>query len=333
MVSRKRELILRLILISSIVFAQATAVHQSALASTPSTPTYKFDFTNNFSPTLGTATFSSAATTTWGTQGGDSYWQWSGATGSGPGLNLTNYSISDTYTITIKFSVTTLSSYTRILNFNEGDIGLYLLGGHIDYYNYISSSAPIYAANDVITMTLTRNPQFITLYTSDSTTATTTQRFQYAAGSIGRASVLSTLPFFTDDGGEFSPSGKVFGVSIWNDRALSSTEINSFLYTPLVPSLQMASIGASVIYRSATALDLTMNLPGHATYFVNNKRIPNCVNLLNSGSANSYSVRCNWSPSLHGAARLSAVLTPTDSAYSAMNTFATTSVKSRAGLR
>lgn len=309
------------------------AVNQSAFASTPTTPTYKFDFTNNFSPTLGTATFSSAATTTWGVQGGDSYWQWSGATGSGPGLNLTNYSISDTYTISIKFSVSHLSNYSRILNFNEGDIGLYLLGGHIDYYNYVSSSAPIYAANDVITMTLTRNPQYITLYTSDSTTTTTTQRFQFASGSIGRASILTTLPFFTDDGAEFSPSGKVFGISIWNDRALSSSEINSYLYTPLVPSLQFSSVGNSVIYRSSTALDLTMNIPGRTTYFVNNKRIPKCINLVNSGSGTSYSVRCNWSPSLHGSAKLLAVFTPTDNSYSAMNATASTVVSSRTGRR
>ncbi len=311
-------------------------------ASTPSTPTYKFEFDGNFTPTIGSATFGpSTACPAWscitsgifGTSSGDGYWQWAGASGNGPGLSLGSYSMSDTYTITIKFSVSYLTGYSRILNFNEGDIGLYLLSGHIDYYNYVSSTSPIYAANDIITMTLTRNPQYITLYTSDSTTSTTTQRFQYASGSIARVSPLSTLPFFTDDGGEFSPSGKVFSVSIWNDRALTSTEINSYLYTPLVPSFQFSNSVSSAVYRSVQALDMTMNLPGKSTYLVNGKKISGCSSISNSGSSGSYTSRCNWKPSLHGINLVKVVFTPTDTSFSPMIVSRNYIVSSRSGTR
>lgn len=311
-------------------------------ATSPSTPNYLFEFDGNFSSTIGTATFgprascanwSCTTSTSWGTSNNDGYWQWSGASGNGPGLSLSNYLISDTYTIILKFSVGSLGSYTRIINYNEGDNGVYLIGGLLTYYNYSTAAAPTYVANQEITMAITRSPQYITIYTSDSSTSATTQRIQFASSNIGRASILSSLLFFTDDGSEYATTGKFFKAAIWGDRALTLSEINSYLYTPLTPSLSFSSAASTAPYRTTTQLGVNTNLPGKTTFYQSNKKIAGCIGVSTVGSADTFTATCNWKPSLHGSVSVKAIFTPTDLSFPVMTILKQYAIENRATQR
>jgi hypothetical protein len=341
---RETQRLLSRVLASFVLIISSTFLLNSPVsASTPNSPSYDFGFEGNYTastgaatiaPTSGCAGWSCSTSETFGSQSGDGYWQWSGASGSGPGMALNNYSISDTYTVLMKFSVSSLTRYTRILNFNEGDTGLYLLNGLLYYYMVQQASAPTYAPDDVITFALTRTPQYVTIYTSDSNSSATTQQIRFAASTYARPNqVGGTFLLFTDDGGEFAASGKLFRLAIWNDRALSSTEINSFLFNPLVPWFAFANGSNIATYGIPSAIDVEMNLPGKVTFLQGEKKIAGCINISTSGSADSYTSRCNWKPTIHKGSYIKAIFTPTDTSYPRMSITKYLSVLARSNKR
>lgn len=98
----------------------------------------------------------------------------------------------------------------------------------------------------------------------------------------------------------------------------SGTPINGYvtisLLTPPGPTTVNLSIagGVNTVYKG-TSITLTaaVGSPGRITFYANNKKIPGCVNRLVSTSIN-----CSWKPPVQGSVVITALLLPTDSAFS-----------------
>jgi hypothetical protein len=101
-------------------------------------------------------------------------------------------------------------------------------------------------------------------------------------------------------------------------------------YVPAVVSMSASTV---VNYRTITSVTLNSDSPGKATFFVNNKKIAGCISLTLSGSGASYSVQCNWKPSMRGATQIRAVLSPSNGNIVTSTGISTVAVISRSGTR
>ncbi len=104
------------------------------------------------------------------------------------------------------------------------------------------------------------------------------------------------------------------------------------LLTPPGPTTVNLSIAGGVsTVNKGTPITLTaaVGSPGRITFYANNKKIPGCINRLVSTSVN-----CNWKPPTQGNVVITAILLPTDSAFtrSPSSDFALL-VSRRSGLR
>jgi hypothetical protein len=73
--------------------------------------------------------------------------------------------------------------------------------------------------------------------------------------------------------------------------------------------------GAS--YKGITqSLSVTVNTPGRVRFFMDGKRIPNCISVATTGTAPNFTATCNWKPSTSNRHVLTATFTPTDPTYS-----------------
>lgn len=85
----------------------------------------------------------------------------------------------------------------------------------------------------------------------------------------------------------------------------------SIEYIPVVPATIVVSLqsgGNTATFRQPASLRATANTEGRVTFYHNGKVIAGCRNLQTSSQIAS----CNWKPSVHGGARISAAIFPTD---------------------
>jgi hypothetical protein len=79
----------------------------------------------------------------------------------------------------------------------------------------------------------------------------------------------------------------------------------------LIPSTTFStSVSANVTYKTSSTITTTLNIPGRITFLANGKRIPGCISLQVSLTA-----QCNWKPSTHGRVVLTQTLIPTSSVF------------------
>ena len=122
------------------------------------------------------------------------------------------------------------------------------------------------------------------------------------------------------------------GCTFWNNGA-SNTNFDYSKYTnnasgslvlTFMPNLSSVINGVSTsgnpIFRKPVTLTATVNMPAFVTFLANDKKISGCARKLATGSGNSYSVTCSWTPSVRGSVMLSALATPVDSQYFSSNT-------------
>ena len=71
--------------------------------------------------------------------------------------------------------------------------------------------------------------------------------------------------------------------------------------------------GGSMIARHRTnvTLEASVQSEGRVTFLADGKRIPRCIDIAASGSANNYVATCNWLPSRKGAVNIGAITKPT----------------------
>ena len=63
---------------------------------------------------------------------------------------------------------------------------------------------------------------------------------------------------------------------------------------------------------------VTVNAPGKVRFFLNGKRIANCLAVSTSGSGSTYTATCNWRPTFTGRQSVTATFTPTSNTFSAV---------------
>jgi hypothetical protein len=87
------------------------------------------------------------------------------------------------------------------------------------------------------------------------------------------------------------------------------------------------------VFRASVSLTAISDSPGRVTFFANNKKIPGCIRVAVSGSSPNYSAQCSWSPSIHGANTLFAIIYPSNGNASSASPLRNVSVISRSSRR
>jgi hypothetical protein len=102
---------------------------------------------------------------------------------------------------------------------------------------------------------------------------------------------------------------------------------------------QAASLGTPTLSTQAfkgnkTTISVSSNAPGTVRFYVDGKRIPSCLAQPTTGSGNSYSATCSWSPPVQGQHKISATLTPSSILFlSTSSQSLVTQVKKRTNTR
>ena len=166
------------------------------------------------------------------------YWEWASTNARGGGFTVqTDAPIGDTYTIALKLSFAAVDGYRKIIDYADrvSDRGFYFYNGGLLFYPGEGGST-VYAPNEVVDLIAVRDasvsPAIFTVYAVGDD-GVLTQLFSYeddGNDAIPQASAGgSMLGFFFDDGAttsEATPSGKVYGLQIWSNIALTAEEID-----------------------------------------------------------------------------------------------------------
>jgi hypothetical protein len=89
-------------------------------------------------------------------------------------------------------------------------------------------------------------------------------------------------------------------------------------YTPdTTTSIGSLTLSGTAYKGLTTSLTLTSNTPGRVRFFMDGKRIPNCLSVPTAGSSPTYTATCNWKPAVSSRHTLTAIFTPSDSSFQA----------------
>ena len=194
------------------------------------------------------------ATTDFGTEGEDGYWQWSSTDedrGGGFEYNPSQ-SIGTSYTISLKFQIATEStggSYTKIIDYQnfDSDAGTYLSvvadpDWMFDFYSAEGtgpegSEPTLFGVNEILDVAVVRDgtvaPATFTAYVRNAD-GDFVEEFTFADEFDEAVSFLdgaghTVLGFFSEDGtgGEAALAGRIFDLRVWYDTALTEDQLNN----------------------------------------------------------------------------------------------------------
>ena len=77
------------------------------------------------------------------------------------------------------------------------------------------------------------------------------------------------------------------------------------------------SVSGSVYKGVVVSLTVTVNTPGKVRFFMDGKRIANCLAVSTTGSYPTYTASCSWKPTVTARHSVTATLTPADNTFSA----------------
>lgn len=81
-------------------------------------------------------------------------------------------------------------------------------------------------------------------------------------------------------------------------------------------TLNAPAISGTAYKGVLTSLTVTVNAPGKARFFMDGKRIANCLAVSTTGSYPNYIATCNWKPAVTSRHSLTATFTPSDNTLS-----------------
>ena len=137
--------------------------------------------------------------------------------------------------------------------------------------------------------------------------------------SISTNGVLAFSPAPDFEAPVDSDQNNTYVVIAWaSDGTLTDSQTVTITVTNLNESgLVSAPSVAGTPYKGlAISTTVTVNAPGKVRFFINGKRIPNCLAVSTSGSGSTYTATCNWKPTVTGRQSLTAALTPTSNTFS-----------------
>lgn len=228
----------------------------SPAVAAPAVPTVSYTFEGNTNDAWNGSTFTPApacpadpcnATTAFGSADGDGYWEWSSTDQRGGGFTIdTNQSLTNTYTILMKFSFQDFSGYRKIIDYldRSSDTGFYIYNSRINFYP-LGTSANSFTAGQELTLMVTRqsttgNAGIFTVYTYDGTNFNQELQVNDTGGtSIPATSTVHSggtkLGFFFDDtdtSSEATSSGRVYSLKMWQGIALASNDLETVATAP-----------------------------------------------------------------------------------------------------
>lgn len=182
-------------------------------------------------------------------------WSWNNATGDGSGLELQLDAPIANYSIGIIFQFSAVNSYRKLIDYSDLqlDRGLYVSSGSLEYFTSNSSveivSGPAILPNQWVTLLFTRDSSGLTtVYLNNAATPALT-----FTNSTSSFQMTNSLNFFQNDAdpsafrGEFSPSGAVSHIKVW-DHVLSSSDVPSaFAPIPEPNSLIFVAAGMAAL--------------------------------------------------------------------------------------
>jgi hypothetical protein len=106
-----------------------------------------------------------------------------------------------------------------------------------------------------------------------------------------------------------------------SDGALTDTQTLTVTITNVNESSTIGSptFSGSTTKNATVTISITSNVAGRARFFINGKRIPNCLSRSTTGSYPNFTATCAWKPPVTGRQSVSATFTPTDNTFSVTN--------------
>ena len=118
-----------------------------------------------------------------------------------------------------------------------------------------------------------------------------------------------------------SDTNNTYIVITWvSDGSLSDSQTVTITVTNINESgtASAPSLSGTPYKGIAIATTVSVNAPGKVRFFLNGKRIANCLAVSTSGSGSTHTATCNWRPVVTGRQSITATLTPTSNTFSAV---------------
>jgi hypothetical protein len=138
---------------------------------------------------------------------------------------------------------------------------------------------------------------------------------------ISSTGVLSFSPAPDFEAPIDSDTNNTYIVITWvSDGSLSDSQTVTITVTNLNESgtASAPSISGTPFKGISIATTVTVNAAGRVRFFLNGKRITNCLAVATTGSGSTYTATCNWRPSFTGRQSLTATLTPTSNTFTSV---------------
>lgn len=140
---------------------------------------------------------------------------------------------------------------------------------------------------------------------------------------IGATGTLSFSPAPDFENPQDTNKDNVYVVITWaSDGTLSDSQTVTITVTNLneAPLLGAPSVSGSVYKGFATSLTVTVNTPGKVRFYMDGKRIANCLSVSTTGTNPNYVATCTWKPAITARHTITATFTPIDNTFSAAST-------------
>lgn len=243
--------------------ARPAGVHPAAVAN----PTIHYTFDTDLLDTYSNSTLTTPSAcpadpcnsaASFGSDVNGKYWTWTSTALRGGGFTIdTTADIGSTYTIALKFSFDTVTSWRKIIDYKNrvSDNGFYYYGSKLQFYPYTSqTSVTTYPANTVLDLVAVRKATGASTgtFTVYAVGADNTLTQIFVANDTNNDSVPHTygsptktkLGFFFDDlatSSEATASGKVYDLRIWSNTEMVSSDLQTQVVKPAAPGGVTAS--------------------------------------------------------------------------------------------
>jgi VCBS repeat-containing protein len=194
-----------------------------------------------------------------------------------------------------------------VTNINEAPVIGALSGGVTATYSVAENSALLYS------LSATDEDSGTTLTYS----LTGTDASDFTIDSSGQ---LSFAPAPDFEAPTDNDSNNSYIVITWvSDGTLSDSQTVTITVTDINESgvLTAPSISGTPFKGLPISTTVSVNAPGKVRFFLNGKRVANCLAIPTSGSGSTYTATCTWRPTITGRQSLTATFTPTSNTFSA----------------
>jgi hypothetical protein len=183
-----------------------------------------------------------------------------------------------------------------------------------------------FAATDTATISIAENTTSLYNINATDVDAGTTLTYSLTGTDaadfiISSSGVLSFSPAPDFESATDSDTNNTYIVITWvSDGLLSDSQTVTITVTNVNESgtASAPSISGTPFKGISIATTVTVNAAGKVRFFLNGKRIANCLAVSTTGSGSTHTATCNWRPAVTGRQSITATLTPTSNTFSSV---------------